>query len=70
VNRNSRKATRTSSENARRELKKMRPKHLRRYMREFARRRNIRDLDTIVQAERHIRCMVGKRLRYRDLTAK
>ena len=43
-------------------------KHLARYVREFAGRHNIRDLDTIVQMNVLARGMVGKRLRYADLT--
>ena len=42
-------------------------KHLGRYVREFAGRNNIRDLDTIEQMAMLARGMVGKRLRYRDL---
>ena len=44
-------------------------KHLGRYVREFAGRHNIRDLDTISQMAALARGMVGKRLRYRDLVA-
>ena len=44
-------------------------KHLGRYVREFAGRHNIRDLDTIAQMSILARGMVGKRLRYRDLMA-
>ena len=44
-------------------------KHLDRYVSEFAGRHNVRDLDTIVQMAMLSRGMVGKRLRYRDLTA-
>ena len=44
-------------------------KHLGRYVREFAGRNNIRDLDTIDQMKMLARGMVGKRLRYRDLVA-
>ena len=43
-------------------------KHLGRYVREFAGRHNIRDLDTIEHMAVLARGMVGKRLRYRDLT--
>ena len=42
-------------------------KHLGRYVREFAGRNNIRDLDTIDQMTMLARGKVGKRLRYRDL---
>ncbi len=45
-------------------------KHLGRYVREFAVRHNIRDFDTIVQMNVLARGMVGKRLRYVDLTGK
>ncbi|MDE0147431.1 MAG: IS1595 family transposase [Rhodospirillaceae bacterium] len=44
-------------------------KHLPRYVREFAGRHNIRDLDTLAQMSLLARGMVGKRLRYRDLVA-
>jgi len=44
-------------------------KHLNRYVREFAGRHNIRDLDTLAQMSLLARGMVGKRLRYRDLIA-
>ena len=44
-------------------------KHLGRYVREFAGRNNIRDLDTIDQMTMLAQGMVGKRLMYRDLTA-
>ena len=44
-------------------------KHLGRYVREFAGRHNIRDLDTIAQMSILARGMVGKRLRYMDLVA-
>ena len=44
-------------------------KHLGRYVREFAGRHNIRDLDTIAQMSLLARGMVGKRLRYQDLVA-
>ena len=42
-------------------------KHLGRYVREFAGRHNIRDLDTVTQMATLARGMVGKRLRYADL---
>lgn len=45
------------------------PKHLARYVDEFAGRYNARDLDTIDQVRRIIAGMVGKRLRYEDLVA-
>lgn len=44
-------------------------KHLGRYVREFAGRHNIRDMDTVAQMALLARGMVGKRLRYRDLVA-
>ena len=44
-------------------------KHLGRYVREFAGRNNIRDLDTLDQMAALARGMVGKRLRYQDLVA-
>lgn len=47
----------------------MSAKHLDRYVREFAGRHNVRDLDTIVQMSTLARGMVGKRLKYTDLTA-
>ena len=48
---------------------KMSPKHLQRYVNEFAGRHNIRNMDTIRQLEHVVCSMVGKRLMYRDLTA-
>ena len=48
---------------------KMSPKHLQRYVNEFAGRHNIRPLDTIDQMEHVVAGMVGRRLLYRDLTA-
>ena len=45
------------------------PKHLDRYVREFAGRNNMRDLDTIDQMSTLARGMVGKRLTYRKLIA-
>ncbi|MCY4575502.1 MAG: IS1595 family transposase [Chloroflexi bacterium] len=44
------------------------PKHLDRYVTEFAGRHNQRPLDTVSQMERVAGGMVGERLRYRDLT--
>ena len=41
----------------------MSPQHLHRYVREFAGRHNIRDLDTVAQMSALARSMVGKRLR-------
>ena len=48
---------------------KMSPKHLDRYVTEFAGRHNIRDADTIEQMRRLAAGMVGKRLTYRALVA-
>ena len=47
----------------------MSPKHLQRYVNEFAGRHNIRPLDTIQQMRAIIRGLEGKRLTYRELTA-
>lgn len=47
----------------------MSPKHLPRYTREFAGRHNDRPSDTITQMTHMVQGMVGKRLRYVDLTA-
>ena len=47
---------------------KMSPKHLHRYVTEFEGRHNIRSLDTIEQMAALAVGMVGKRLRYKDLT--
>ena len=48
---------------------KMSPKHLNRYVQEFAGRHNIRGLDTIAQMALIARGLDRKRLRYRDLVA-
>ena len=48
---------------------RMSPKHLQRYVDEFAGRHNIRPLDTIDQMKSMVRGMDGKRLRYKDLIA-
>ena len=48
---------------------KMSRKHLHRYVNEFAGRHNIRDMDTIAQMAFIVLSMVGKRLKYSDLTA-
>ena len=45
------------------------PKHLQRYVSEFAGRQNIRELDTLSQIQHVVAAMVGKRLMYRDLVA-
>ena len=46
----------------------MSPKHLDRYVSEFAGRHNQRPLDTIDQMRAVVRGLVGKRLQYRELT--
>ena len=48
---------------------KMSPKHLQRYVDEFAGRHNIREMDTIDQMRHVVAGLVGKRLLYRDLIA-
>ncbi|MYE07108.1 MAG: IS1595 family transposase [Chloroflexi bacterium] len=48
---------------------KMSPKHLNRYVTEFASRHNDREFDTIDQMEEIVFGMEGKRLRYADLIA-
>lgn len=48
---------------------KLSPKHLQRYVNEFAGRQNIRELDTIEQMASVTVGMAGKRLKYRDLIA-
>lgn len=48
---------------------RMSPKHLQRYVNEFAGRHNIRDQDTIDQMHSVVAGLVGKRLLYRDLVA-
>jgi len=48
---------------------KLSPKHLDRYIQEFAGRKNIRDQDTIEQIASIRRGMEGKRLRYKQLIA-
>ena len=45
----------------------MSPKHLDRYVREFAGRHNVRELDTHDQMRRVARGLVGKRLPYAEL---
>ena len=47
----------------------MSPKHLDRYVCEFAGRHNQRPLDTDEQMERVARGLVGKRLRYKNLVS-
>ena len=48
---------------------RMFPKHLQRYVNEFAGRHNIRDKDTIEQMCRLACGLFGRRLKYRNLTA-
>ena len=48
---------------------KMSPKHLDRYVQEFAGRHNVRNQDTIDQMKGTVTGMVGKRLLYRELVA-
>ena len=48
---------------------KISPKHLDRYVAEFAGRHNVREDDTLDQMAGFAFGMVGKRLRYDDLTA-
>lgn len=48
---------------------KMSPKHLDRYVQEFAGRYNIRCSDTHEQMRHVVRAMTGKRLKYRELVA-
>jgi len=48
---------------------KISPKHLQRYVNEFAGRHGIREQDTIDQMQSVIAGMVGKRLMYRELTS-
>ena len=48
---------------------RMSPKHLNRYVDEFAGRHNVRNLDTVDQMSSMVRGMDGKRLRYKDLVS-
>ena len=48
---------------------RMSPKHLQRYVNEFAGRHNVRPLDTIQQMRAIVRGLEGKRLKYEELTA-
>ena len=48
---------------------KISPKHLQRYVNEFAGRENIRELDTLAQMAALAEGLAAKRLRYRDLIA-
>ena len=49
---------------------KMSPKHLQRYVNEFAEKHNIRDLGTLDQMLDTVARLVGRQLLYRDLVAK
>ena len=46
------------------------PKHLQRYVDEFAGRHNVREWDTADQMAAVVAGLVGRRLMYRDLVAK
>ena len=48
---------------------KISPKHLQRYVSEFAGKHNVRDSDTIVQMRDTVARLVGRNLLYRDLVA-
>ena len=48
---------------------RMSPKHLHRYVNEFAGRHNVRDRDTLEQMGLLAAGLVGKRLFYKDLVA-
>ncbi len=48
---------------------KMSPKHLQRYVDEFAGRHNVRNADTIRQIESIVTGMVGRKLTYEQLIA-
>ena len=48
---------------------KLSPKHMNRYVQEFAGKNNIRDLDTLAQMTVVVAALVGRRLMYRDLVA-
>lgn len=45
----------------------MSPKHLERYVNEFAEKHNVRELDTIKQMQNIVQGMEGKKLEYADL---
>ena len=48
---------------------KISPKHMNRYVHEFAGRHNVRDLDTLAQMRDTVARLVGRNLLYRDLIA-
>ena len=48
---------------------KISPKHLHRYINEFAGKHNVRELDTMAQMQEIARGMAGRRLTYRALIA-
>ena len=48
---------------------KMSPKHLQRYVNEFASKQNIREADTIDQMRLFVAGLIGRRLLYRNLIA-
>ncbi|MDE0111468.1 MAG: transposase, partial [Albidovulum sp.] len=48
---------------------KMSKKHLERYVKEFAGRHNLREMDTASQMHELVATMIGKRLMYKDLVA-
>ena len=48
---------------------KMSPKHLNRYVQEFAGRHNVRESDTLAQMREVVSRMIGRRLRYADMIA-
>ena len=48
---------------------KLSPKHLQRYVSEFAGRHNVREMDTLAQMQHVVAGMVGRQLMYKDLIA-
>ena len=48
---------------------KISPKHLDRYVQEFAGKHNIRDMNTAAQMAAVAAALIGKRLMYRELVA-
>ena len=48
---------------------KLSPKHLQRYVSQFAGKKNVRELDTLAQLQAVVMGMVGRRLMYKDLIA-